>query len=637
MNALLILLIMIPAVGGASLCLAGSRANRLAPTASISVSAVLLVLAVPVALIRPAWWSPFLPGTGFELRVDALSAPLLPTVASVTLLALVFASSGGRQPASRFHGLMLLFASAVLVTLTAGNLAVLLFAWELMGAASYALIGFSWHESRHVSSGLTAFITTRAGDLGLYLAAGAVLAGGGTLHLSGLAQLPDVWRNVAAAGILVAAFGKAAQLPFSFWLSRAMDGPSAVSALLHSAAMVAMGGYLLLRVQPLLQATSWAATTTAWVGVSTTVVLGVVALAQKDLKQLLAASTSAQLGFVVLAAGVGSVAGGNAHLMAHAMTKAGLFLAAGAWLAALGTKQLSALRGAARRWPFLGVAFTVAGLSLAGMAPFALWATKDTILGAAREESLALYLAGVLGAALSAAYAGKALALVWRPLPQNPETAYDTEESGSRRIPRWQQVSVAVLALGSAVGGLLVFGPAGHALRTALKSGPGPDASELAVSAAITALVLAVVWHSPTWFRSRRAHSWFGLEQAATLAVVQPTFAIAGLLARFDDRVLDRGIDHLAGLVPRAARHLGRFDDRPLDQGIDRLAGLVPRTAGRLARVDEAIDAAVEGSAGGIHRAGQLARLPQTGLIHQYYAQAALLLAVATILLIFTR
>src|SRR5699024_1868484 len=122
--------------------------------------------------------------------------------------------------------------------------------------------------------------------------------------LAGLPQVPAGWRDVIAAGILVAAVGKSAQLPFAFWLSRAMAGPSPVSALLHSAAMVAMGGYLLLRSAPLLQATGWAATTTAWIGALTAVILGAVAVAQRDLKQLLAASTAAQLGFVVLAVGL---------------------------------------------------------------------------------------------------------------------------------------------------------------------------------------------------------------------------------------------------------------------------------------------------------------------------------------------
>merc|ERR1711965_1184935 len=119
-----------------------------------------------------------------------------------------------------------------------------------------------------------------------------------------------------------------------------MEEPSPVSALLHSAAMVAMGGYLLLRLSPLLLASGWAGWAAAWIGAATTIVLGVIAIGQSDLKQLLAASTAAQLGFVTLAAGIGATAGGTAQLIAHAATKALLFLIAGAWLAATGTKQL---------------------------------------------------------------------------------------------------------------------------------------------------------------------------------------------------------------------------------------------------------------------------------------------------------
>ena len=141
------------------------------------------------------------------------------------------------------------------------------------------------------------------------------------MALSDLPAATDPWRHVVAAGIMVAALGKAAQLPFSFWLSGAMQGPSPVSALLHSAAMVAMGGFLLLRVEPLLAATGWAGPVAAWLGMLTAVLMGIVALAQRELKQLLAASTVAQLGFVVLAAGVGAVSGGAAHLVAHASTR----------------------------------------------------------------------------------------------------------------------------------------------------------------------------------------------------------------------------------------------------------------------------------------------------------------------------
>ncbi|WP_324277007.1 proton-conducting transporter membrane subunit [Blastococcus brunescens] len=278
------------------------------------------------------------------------------------------------------------------------------------GATSYALIGYHWDESGKLAAGTRAFVTTRAGDLGLYVTAGAALAATGSLVLADLNSADGGWADLAAAGVLVAALGKSAQLPFSAWLSAAMQGPSPVSALLHSATMVAAGGYLLIRMQPLLAATGWAATAAAWAGALTALLLGAVAVAQTDLKQLLAASTAAQIGFVVLAAGVGATAGGTAQLVAHAAVKAGLFVAAGAWLTALGTKQLAGLRGAARRFPGMGAAATVAALALAGVPPLSLWATKDEVL--AGVDGTALHIVGLAAAAVSAIYAGRILAVV---------------------------------------------------------------------------------------------------------------------------------------------------------------------------------------------------------------------------------
>ena len=245
-QTLLLTLVVLPAAVGAVLAL--TRAERVAAPIAVSTAAVTALLAAVVAVARPAVAFPFIAGVDVALEVDALAALTLPMVAVVTLLVLVFAAGNIRAARPRFHGLMLLFAAAALITASAASLPALLFAWELMGATSYALIGFWWRDTDRVSAGLTAFLTTRTADLGLYLAAGAALAGGAGMGLSELPAAESPWRHVVAAGILVAALGKAAQLPFSFWLSGAMKGPSPVSALLHSAAMVAMGGYLLLRV-----------------------------------------------------------------------------------------------------------------------------------------------------------------------------------------------------------------------------------------------------------------------------------------------------------------------------------------------------------------------------------------------------
>ncbi|OMH23452.1 NADH dehydrogenase [Tersicoccus phoenicis] len=633
MSALLLLLIGLPAVAGALLCVVGHRADRVAGAVSVSVAVVVLVLSVPLSIplsvgapgTTPTVALPLLPtvaGGRFALVVDPLTAVILPVVAAVTLLVLAFAvaenarsgkDTGDHTDPARFHGLMLLFLAAVLTTLTATNLVTLLLAWEVMGAASWALIGFSWRETDRVSAGLTAFVTTRTADLGLYLAAGAALAGGGSLTLADLPGLPAGWRDLAAAGILVAALGKAAQLPFSFWLARAMAGPSTVSALLHSAAMVAMGGYLLLRVQPLLAATGWAPATTAWAGALTALLLGVVALAQEDLKLLLAASTAAQLGFIVLAAGVGDVAGGTAHLMAHALTKSGLFLAAGAWLAALGTKRLTALVGAGRRWPVLGVAATVAALALAGVAPLSLWATKDDVLAAAARVSTPLYVTGLVAAALSAAYAGKAVALLWLPQPADAEAGFDTEEEGTRRVSAGQQVPVVLLAVGAAFAGLLVVRPIG--LPSLLPGSAGAEAAELVLSAVIAVVVLVLVvvarGRYRVTFRLPLADGWLGLERAADVVLVRPVLALARGLAAFDDRVLDRAVD--------------------------RAATVALESAGSSGRVDARVDAAVGGVAAGVRRTARRARRPQTGLIHQYYAQAAVALIVVVLVLIFWR
>jgi NADH:ubiquinone oxidoreductase subunit 5 (subunit L)/multisubunit Na+/H+ antiporter MnhA subunit len=636
---LLWLLIGLPAISGVALCVLGRAANRSAAAVSLVTAGLTALTAVAASIARPAVDVPFLTGFTFGLAVDALSALIVPTVAVVTLAVLAFAAAEGTQAPARFHGLMLIFAASVAVTATATTLPTLLFAWEIMGALSYALIGFQWRDEFRVSAGLTAFITTRVGDLGLYAAAGAALAGGTGLTFADLADAPPGWRDVVAAGILLAAFGKAAQLPFSFWLSRAMEGPSPVSALLHSAAMVAMGGYLLLRFAPFLQATGWAATTAAWVGALTALLLGIVAVAQRDLKQLLAASTAAQLGFIVLAAGVGAVAGGTAHLVAHAATKSLLFLAAGAWLTALGTKQLHGLRGVARRWPVVGVAFSAGALSLAGVAPLSLWATKDEVLAGALAASPALYVVGLAATALSAAYAGKALVIVWsRPLPTTRD-AYDTEQQGTQHVGLWERIPLLVLATGAVLLGVLALPPLGDQVRLALGAvgEPRPTALELVGSAVLAVVVVGLVaWKrvpEPSW-----AANWLGLERAVHASIVAPVLWLSEHLARFDDAILDRGIHSAARSAVRGARRLAHFDDAGLDAAVTASARGGVRAGSTAAEVDTyGVDVLVEAVGRTARQLGRAARHPQSGQLHQYYAQITVLLTVAPVLLLVVR
>jgi NADH-quinone oxidoreductase subunit L len=611
------LLIGVPGAAGMLLGVFGRGVDRVAPAIGIVVGVGVVIDAFALAAGGPTVSAPFVADARFALAVTGLSAVIVPSVAVVALLVLVFAAAnpeGGIAAApARFFGFMLLFLAAVLVTAAAATLPALLFSWEIMGATSYALIGFRWQQADRVAGGMVAFLTTRTADLGLYVAAGAALAGG-SMDLDRLPELTGPWRDVAAAGVLLAGLGKAAQLPFSFWLSRAMSGPSPVSALLHSAAMVAMGGYLLLRTSPLLAAVGWAGTAAAWVGALTALVLGAVAVAQRDLKQLLAASTAAQLGFVVLAAGVSATAAGSAQLVAHAATKALLFLVAGAWLGALGTKALPALTGVARRWPVVGVTATVGLLALAGAPPLSLWATKDGILAAVQDRSTVLAVITLAAAAMSAAYAAVVLRIIWaRPTPDAQATIeahFDEEEAGTRRVPAAAQTVLVPLAVAAATLGVLMFPPlAGRWAATVGDPGrPQPGAVELIGSAVLVLVVIAVVvWRPP--LKPAWATGWLGLEGAAHAVVVRPTLAVAASLARFDDAVIDRPV----AATGRAVLALARLADR-----VDR----------------SGIDGAVTGVARGAARLGRLARRPETGQIYQYYLQAVLVLLATAVFLV---
>ncbi|MDR7300021.1 NADH-quinone oxidoreductase subunit 5 family protein [Haloactinomyces albus] len=623
MDVLVWLLVAVPLGTGAVLACTGRRGDRPAPAVGIAATVTTLILAVQAAVLRPAVSVPLFAGIDAGLAVDGLSAILVVTVAAVTLAVLLFAageSTAGRSRA-RFTGLMLLFSGAMLVTVTATGLATLLMGWEVMGAMSWALIGFWWHEPHRVRAANVAFVTTRAADLGLYLAAGAALAGGvGSLALVDLPDTAGPWLHLVTAGIVVAALGKSAQLPFHFWLSRAMEGPSPVSALLHSATMVAAGAYLLLRLWPLLAASGWGGPVVAWTGVATALVLGLVAVAQTDLKQLLAASTSAQVGFMVLAAGVGGVAGGTMQLVAHAATKSALFLAAGAWLSALGTKALPALRGAARRYRLVGMMFTVAAAALAGLPPLSLWVTKDEVLAAALHRSPALYATGLAAAVVAAIYSAKAAWSVWQPEPEDAAAGWDTEQAGTRAVSTLARPVLVVLAGCAALLGLLGLPPVAHAVQSLVgaEGAAAPEAWELVLSALLALAAASVAW----WWGSRSLpipapvsrllREWLRTERVAELLVVRPTMVLARGLAVFDDRVLDRTVM----AVPNAGRWLARLVDRGAEFGVDGVVRAVSTGARRL---------------------GAFARRPQTGQVHQYYAQVAAGLAVLALFLVFVR
>jgi NADH-quinone oxidoreductase subunit L len=391
-----------------------------------------------------------------------------------------------------------------------------------------------------------------------------------------------------------------------------MVGPSPVSALLHSAAMVAMGGYLLVRLSPTLTASGWGGITTAWVGAATAVLLGVVAIAQTDLKQVLAASTASQLGFVVLAAGVGSVSGGIAQLVAHAATKALLFLVAGAWLSALGTRQLFALRGVARRWPLVGVTFVVGAVGLAGLPPLSLWLAKDEVLAGALAQSPWLYAAGLVAAAVSAGYSARLIRIVLAKPSGREVEGFDDEGRGSRRVPVGARVPLIVLALAAAALAAVALPPFSATFRTLLGAGGDPRATgvELAASALLAVIVAGLgLWRGTPELRFAR--SWFGLERAATVVVARPMLAAAHAAARADD-ALARTVLRTGSAMHQLAQLTGRLDRAGPTAAMLGIARLVAAAGRRIRRL-------------------------QTGNLYQYYVAAVVTTVVLAIVLIVVR
>ena len=280
---------------------------------------------------------------GFVL--DPLAAVMLVMITLVSLCIFVF--SVGYMAAdknfARFFAYLSFFSAAMLGVVIANSLLLLFVCWELVGLASYLLIGFWIHKPSAAAAAKKAFITTRIGDIGFFLgllwlygSSGTLLfydGGSGNLESAGLLSLGTSATFIALL-IFCGAVGKSGQFPLHVWLPDAMEGPTPVSALIHAATMVAAGVFLVARVYPIfslgaINGVTTSLTVVVWIGVVTALISALIALAQADIKRILAYSTVSQLGLMMVSLGVGGVAAGIMHLLAHGFFKALLFLGSG--------------------------------------------------------------------------------------------------------------------------------------------------------------------------------------------------------------------------------------------------------------------------------------------------------------------
>ncbi|MGI8875602.1 MAG: NADH-quinone oxidoreductase subunit 5 family protein [Egibacteraceae bacterium] len=656
--------------GGARLRKA-ARSRLLGTVAGVGLSATLLgAIAAAVADVGAEFaWGDGLVLTLSAVDVAGVVAVLVPTVGlPVVAYAAVHEDAAGLP---RLLGLLVAFVGAMELLVLAADLLTLLIAWELVAALSWALIGFSWGDPDNVRRAAHAFHATRAGSVGLFLAAGAALAGTGSLAYADLHALDGALLDVAAAGILLAAASKSAQLPFSPWLFSAMAGPTPVSALLHSATMVAAGAYALVRLAAPLSDTGWFLPAVLTTGLATALWGGVVALAETHGKRILAASTAAQYGLMFAAVGAGAAAAAAAHLVTHALLKSLLFLAVGVGLHATGTADVRTWR-LGRRMPHVAAAAGVGALALAAVPPLGAAWSKEQIVAAMVHAGPLVGGLVLLAGLLSAAYAARLQLLAFGrggAVAAADGLTGDDGRSRPVRPPPAELVALGVLAVGSVLLGLLWW-PGSAELVEELAGASLRAGTAVEVAGSLALVLAGLAW---AWTRNRRgrdnamvpatltmaASGWFGLATASRRAVVDPLLAMASAFARFDDVVVDAPVRWVGNVGAAVARTLPRFDDAVIDgvvRQVSRLGRLTSRALGwwvergvdgvvvvlaavtewmgRVSRVgdDRGVDGAVEGIAEAVGIAGARTRHLQTGLAHHYYVIAAVgLIALLTV------
>ncbi len=622
-----------------------ARRWRHAPLA-IAVAGLLvtLVAGLGAAVSGPAAAFRWGPGIELRLAVEGFGAVMVVLVPLIALAVIAYAAATERDGSVRMVALMLAFVSAMLLLVTAADFLTLLIAWELVAALSWALIGHDWRDPESGRASTEAFITTRLGDLGLYAAAGLLFAATGSFSFDAASTASRPALDLIAFGVLVAASAKSAQLPFSPWLFAAMAGPTPVSALLHSATLVASGAYLLVRLAPVFEPIGWFLPAVAAVGLLTALAGGIVATVQTHAKRALAASTSAQYGLMFVAVGAGAAAAGGAHLVAHAAFKALLFLAAGIAVHAAGSPALAML-GQQRVARSLFLLSALGALALAGLPPLGAAWTKEQIMAAALSSS-ALLAAGVLAASfLSVACALRYQALAFVPADR------------ARNVPARGPVGSGIVPGGA----MLLLAAMTAALSLLWLPGAAPIVETLAAGrlreSGILGQVLAVAVIVPAfglvWWLARRGRllsmglppavqarvaDWFGLPSLTRRVIVVPVTALSARMAAFDDRVIDAGVRAVARAAEVTSGIFSRRGELAMDSVVQAVARTTMSTAaGSRLTDDRVVDGAVESGASSVGWAGQQSRRLQTGQSHHYYALIAAGTAGILVILVLAR
>ena len=483
---------------------------------------------------------------------------------------------------SKFFLYLNLFVFSMLMLVLGENLLVTFLGWEGVGACSYFLISF-WHtRDSAATAGKKAFVTNRVGDWGVMIAMFLAFTTVGTVSYSGINEaaemghLAPVTATAIAMMLFIGACGKSAQLPLYLWLPDAMEGPTPVSALIHAATMVTSGVFLMTRVNPVLAVSyDWAPTTIATVGAITALFAATIAVAQNDIKKVLAYSTVSQLGFMFLAVGSGAYVAAIFHMVTHAFFKALLFLGSGSVIHGMHHEQDMRRMGAIRKvMPITAFTFIIGWLAIAGVPPFAGFWSKDEILLYAFANNRMLYVIGVITALLTAYYMTRQVIMVFYGEARWNDHSEDHGAHGEfkpHESPKIMLFPLVVLAVLSAVGGAmqLPFSKSTHFLEhwlepviefgeADIKKSWAYDNKWLLLGLAVVVAFAGIAASIAVYAKKKAkavepailADAW-RYDSAVSSLVGGPGKAAFNALALFDAKVVDGAVNG-AGIVTRS-------------------------------------------------------------------------------------
>ena len=503
--------------------------------------------------------------------INQLTVIMLMVVTTISLLVQIYSIGymKGDKGFSRFFSFISLFSFSMLLLVVSNNFIQLYISWELVGLCSYLLIGFWFDKPEAADAGKKAFIVTRFGDFGFLI--GIIILTFITKTFNFVEVEAVVKSGAITPGMLTVialllfagAAGKSGQFPLHVWLPDAMEGPTPVSALIHAATMVAAGVFMVARLFPIFSSSPHAMLTIAYLGAFTAIFAASIALVQDDIKRVLAYSTLSQLGYMMLALGVGGYTAGMFHLTTHAAFKALLFLGAGSVIHAVGTNDIWKMGGLHKKMPLTSITFFIATLAIAGIFPLAGFWSKDEILTETlKSGNMLLYYTALITAFMTAFYMSRLYFVTFLGKHKNNEAEHAHESPLTMTIPLMLLAGLSIFI------GLIGVPGTEKNIGTFLMAGTGAHETGFNFSVAITSSIVAVsgillafliyvlgvikpeTMKAKTGFVYTILKNKYYVDEFYLFVIKKGFFAVTAAIAWFDRNIVDGAVD-LTGALCR--------------------------------------------------------------------------------------